>query len=43
MNLRLQTVTQDSNEVLNEGFKTVEAISKTLKDKFMIALNKHKK
>jgi DNA-directed RNA polymerase I and III subunit RPAC2 len=31
MNLRLQTLTQDTNEVLNEGFKTLQVVSKTIK------------
>ena len=31
MNLRLQTLTNDTNEVLEEGLKTVQNMSRTLR------------
>jgi DNA-directed RNA polymerase I and III subunit RPAC2 len=43
MNLRLQTLSLDSNEVLNEALKTVQNISKTLREKFNEALKASKK
>lgn len=29
--MRLQTFTKDTNEVLDEGFKTLQAMSKTIR------------
>lgn len=43
MNLRLQTLTKDTNEVLSEGFKTLNAISKTIREKFLEAAKTKKK
>ncbi len=43
MNLRLQTLTKDTNEVLDEGFKTLQSISKTIREKFTTAVKEGNK
>lgn len=43
MNLRLQTLTKDTNDVLDEGFKTLQVISNTIRDKFTEAASLSKK
>lgn len=43
MNLRLQTLNKDTNEVLSDGFKTLQAISKTIREKFTEATKNSKK
>jgi DNA-directed RNA polymerase I and III subunit RPAC2 len=43
MNFRLQTLTKDTNEVLNEGFQTLQMMSKTIKEKFIAAVEAKKK
>lgn len=35
MNLRLQTLSKDTNDVLNEGLRTVQNLAKTLRESFM--------
>lgn len=35
MNLRLQTLSQDTNDVLNDSLRTVQNITKTLREKFV--------
>lgn len=42
MNLRLQTSTKKSNDVLQEGFNNVQMISKTIREEFTKALKKYK-
>ena len=34
MNLRLQTLSKDTNDVLNEGLRTVQNLAKTLRESF---------
>jgi len=38
MNLRLQTITHDTNDVLNEGLRTVQNLVKTLRASFVEAV-----
>lgn len=38
MNLRLQTLSQDTNDVLNDSLRTVQNITKTLREKFQQAV-----
>lgn len=43
MNLRLQTLSQDTNEVLNDGLKTIQNLSKTLRERFVAAVKEDRK
>jgi DNA-directed RNA polymerases I and III subunit RPAC2 len=43
MNLRLQTQAEDSNDVLNEGLKTVQSVTKDIRSKFQNSLKEFKK
>jgi len=38
MNLRLQTLSQDTNEVLNDSLRTIQNVTKTLREKFLGAV-----
>lgn len=38
MNLRLQTLSQDTNEVLNDSLRTIQNVTKTLREKFQGAV-----
>jgi DNA-directed RNA polymerases I and III subunit RPAC2 len=38
MNLRLQTLSKETNDVLNDGLRTVQNLSKTLKEHFLTAV-----
>lgn len=38
MNLRLQTINQDTNDVLNEGLRTIQNLVKTLRTSFTEAI-----
>lgn len=40
MNLRLQTLSLDSNEVLNEALRTVQGVTKALREKFTASIAK---
>jgi DNA-directed RNA polymerase I and III subunit RPAC2 len=41
MNLRLQTLSQDTNDVLNESLRTIQNVTKTLREKFQQAVKSH--
>lgn len=34
MNVRLQTITKETNDVLNDGLRTIQSLSKTLREMF---------
>lgn len=38
MNLRLQTLSQDTNDVLNDSLRTIQNVTKTLREKFQVAI-----
>jgi DNA-directed RNA polymerase subunit L len=38
MNLRLQTLSQDTNDVLNDSLRTIQNVTKTLREKFQAAI-----
>lgn len=42
MNLRIQTSTLDTNEILNESLNTIQNISKTIREKFADSLKRKK-
>lgn len=42
MNLRIQTNTLDTNEILNESLNTIQNISKTIREKFTDSLKRKK-
>ena len=37
MNLRLQTLSQDTSEVLNEALRTVQSMARVMREKFVQA------
>ena len=43
MNLRLQTLTKETNDVLNDGLRTIQNTSKLIKERFLEAMKDHKK
>jgi DNA-directed RNA polymerase subunit L len=43
MNLRLQTLSQDTNDVLNDSLRTIQNVTKTLREKFVSAVKKVQK
>jgi DNA-directed RNA polymerase I and III subunit RPAC2 len=42
MNLRIQTSTLDTNQILNESLNTIQNISRTIKEKFTESLKRKK-
>ena len=43
MNLRLQTISKETNEVLNDGLRTIQNTSKLLRERFLTAIKSAKK
>lgn len=43
MNLRLQTISKETNEVLNDGLRTIQNTSKLLRERFLTAVKSAKK
>ena len=43
MNVRLQTINKETNEVLNDGLRTIQNLSKTLRERFAAEVKKSKK
>ena len=43
MNVRLQTISKETNEVLNDGLRTIQNTSKLLRERFLTAVKSAKK